>query len=349
MKKIKQRTKWIGAVVMVVIVTLTVILWVRDRRHDNSQEAWRAVLKKCADTNLLGADVVYFGASNKVGPGSVWRKANDGSYRLFYELSDLEHDAERRKNLVIMNNSVGCQGMAATKWSIGVGLPFESEATPLKAEVSADLKRARDVNVAIDGYAMDELKEGLFEEVIRSNPRLSQNPSSFVIAANAIRVTGFSADFNFSEDDAAELRPKYKNNVVSLKEGATLKSDWISKTTLKMTATEPFYMLAGFSNVSLNKNGGGISVAQDRPVKANEVVALGNERFYNEDIQAEFEAILAAQEIHTVHAKWSETDRVLVLKGSVPTFEVREQVERLAKNVPEVNHVVNHVEIAGSN
>jgi hypothetical protein len=240
---------------VLVIAGVVGILWWRGHLKNNSQEAWRAVLKNCATSNLLGSDVVYFGASNRVGPGSIWRKAADGSYRLFYELSDLESDDEKRKKLVILNNDVSCQGDATSDWSIKVGLPFESSAIALKADVSADLKMARNVKVAITAYAMDELKEGLFEDVIRNNPRLNQTPGVFVIAENAIRVNGFSADFTFTEDVANQIRPKYDNNYISLKEGATLKSDWTSKTNLKMTATDPFYILAGFSNVTFNKSG----------------------------------------------------------------------------------------------
>lgn len=72
----------------------------------------------------------------------------------------------------------------------------------------------------------------------RNNPLLSQTPGAFVIAENAVRVGDFSAEFAFSEKVATHLNPKYETNYVSLKEGATLKSDWTSKTNLKMTAIE---------------------------------------------------------------------------------------------------------------
>jgi hypothetical protein len=338
----------IASLTVLVIAGVVGILWWRGHLKNNSQEAWRAVLKNCATSNLLGSNVVYFGASNRVGPGSIWRKATDGSYRLFYELSDLESDDEKRKKLVILNNDVSCQGDATSDWSIKVGLPFESSAIALKADVSADLKMARNVKVAITAYAMDELKEGLFEDVIRNNPRLNQTPGVFVIAENAIRVNGFSADFTFTEDVANQIRPKYDNNYISLKEGATLKSDWTSKTNLKMTATDPFYILAGFSNVTFNKSGNGIVVAMAGPVQGNKVPALGSERVTNTATEAnrQINAALGTNLLNppNVTVKPSN-DGSLVLVGSVSTPEEREKVEKIVKSVPDVAVVRNQVKI----
>ena len=330
---------------VIVIALVLVVLWFPRKKDQNSQQAWQAVLKNCAQTNLLGKNVVYFGASNTVGPGSIWRKAQDGSYRLFFELSDLENDPEKRKQLVVLNNPVGCQGSANSSWDLKLGLPFESSAISLKADVSGDLKKASDITVAITGYEMDELKEGLFEDIIRSNPRLSQNPASFVIASNAIRVTGFSASFTFPASVAAEIRPKYTNNYVSLRDGATLKSDWDSQTTLKLTAPEPFYMLAGFSNVTLSKNGGGIILAS---ASLPQDVSLGNEHpavvpTVDKSVEAAIKNAVPASELTAVTVE--TRDQTVVLSGKVPNTEARVEIEKAAKSVPDAQAVSNEIRV----
>lgn len=335
------------AITFVAVAAAIGYFFIRGHRADNSQQAWQAILKKCAESNLLGSNIVYFGASNKVGPGSVWRKAKDGSYRLFYELSDLEVDPQKRASLVVINNAVGCQGSANSQWAVNLGLPFESSTTPLKLDVSADLKRARKVSVTITGYAMDELKEGPYEDLIRNNPRLIQNLESFVIASNAIRITGFTADFDFPEGVAAELRPKYKDNFVSLKEGATLKSNWTSDTNLKMTATEPFYMLAGFSHVVLSKKGTSIIVAQKESVPADQVGSVGSDReipIASKDIEAAIKTTLPDTPVRA-QAIYIPDNQTVHLQGTVPTVEDRNDAEKVAKSLPDVQAVVNDLKV----
>ncbi len=63
-----------------------------------AREAWIDVLSKCASSEALN-NVVYFGPSNKVGPGSVWRKSDD-SLHLRWTLADTEPDEGKLKNLI---------------------------------------------------------------------------------------------------------------------------------------------------------------------------------------------------------------------------------------------------------
>lgn len=321
---------------LVVIVAVVIYLWIPRKHTQTSEQSWQAVLKKCADTNLLGRNVVYFGASNTVGPGSVWRRGDDGAYHLFLDLPALEPDPEKRKQMVVLNNTVTCQGVVNSKWNIALGLPFESQATALKADISADLKRASDINVGIAGYELDELKEGLFETLIQGNARLYQNPRSFVIASNAIKVTGFSADFIFPESVATELRPKYQNNVIALKEGATLKSDWSSNTTLKLTAAEPFYMLAGYSNVALAKNGKDLILAD--MTKPSSIGSSDKPINIDQDIESQFKAVLAAQGQNPAKVRFYSQGQVInILK--CPSPDVCDQAAAAAYKIPDVRSV----------
>ncbi len=77
-------------------------------KPQDSRQAWIDILNSCAKSQLIGKDVLYFGASNEIGPGSIWRQNSDGSIRLRYELSDLVPDSAQQKALIHPNNSVSC-------------------------------------------------------------------------------------------------------------------------------------------------------------------------------------------------------------------------------------------------
>jgi len=103
--------------------------------------------------------------------------------------------------LIHPNNSVSCSGDSSANWEVQLGLPFEGSVTPVSADLSADLKRADVVSVSVNSWAMDELKEGPYETMIRSNDALQDEfvQADRVIVENAVRIAGFSASFKFSK------------------------------------------------------------------------------------------------------------------------------------------------------
>ncbi len=215
-----------------------------------SRQAWTAVLKNCANSDLLGKDVVYFGMSNQIGPGSIWRRANDGSFRLRYELSDIEPDPAKQAALVRLNNQVSCKGNSSSEWQIKFGLPFESGVTPVSADVGSDLRRADKVTVKVDGWAIDDLKEGAYETLIQNSAMKGEfsTPDRLVVE-NAYRIIGFSATFHFAKNISDQLRGKYKGGTVST-DGASLQTRWNDDTTLTVNAPGTFYLLAAFGSLS---------------------------------------------------------------------------------------------------
>src|SRR5258706_15392085 len=44
----------------------------------NAKALWTAGLKKCAQNDLLGPNILYFGPSNALGPGTIFQKFADG-------------------------------------------------------------------------------------------------------------------------------------------------------------------------------------------------------------------------------------------------------------------------------
>lgn len=237
-------------VAVIVIVAGVSVLWYWPA-DQTSRQAWTAVLKNCADSDLLGKDTVYFGVSNQIGPGSIWRRATDGSLRLRYELSDIEPEPAKQAALIQLNNQVSCKGSSSSNWQIKFGLPFESAVTPVSADVESDLRRADNVMVSVNGWAVDDLKEGPYEHLIQNSAMKGEfSTSDRLVVENAYRIIGFSATFHFTKSIADQLRGKYKGSTVSTQDGASLLTRWSNDTALTIQAPGTFYLLAAFGTLS---------------------------------------------------------------------------------------------------
>lgn len=258
--KMKEVLLVLGVVFALVIA---IVVYKIFQPSQDSRAAWVAILGKCAKSQLIGKDVLYFGASNEIGPGSIWRQNSDGSIRLRYELSDIVPDSAKRLELIHPNNTVSCGGDSTSAWEVQLGLPFDGTVAPVSADVSADLKRADGITVSVTSYAVDELKEGPYESLIRSDDALQDEftASDRVIVENAVRIEGFSATFKFSKNIADQLKGKYTGKLVAL-QGANLESHWSDDTTLTMKTPGTFYLLAAFGRLTGTSNKEGFSAVR---------------------------------------------------------------------------------------
>lgn len=160
----------------------------------DARSAWINVLSKCASTQFLGSNVFFFGASNSVGPGSVWRKESDGSLRLRFDLNELEPDAAKRAALIEEGNTADCSGQTGTKWSVALGLPFESQISGLNVTLAGELRKARSVTVGVSGWNADILRERAYEQLLKVRPEYGDEfvGDDRFVAENAIWVAGFN-------------------------------------------------------------------------------------------------------------------------------------------------------------
>jgi hypothetical protein len=181
----------------------------------DATSAWKKVLSKCAKTDLIKNQVLFFGLSNTTGPGSVWRFADDKSIRLLFDLADALPNEADRSQVVQMNNVVPCSGVSTSSWNLKLGLPFATGATPLSLDISAALGRASKVTVSVTGFAVDTLKEVPWEQKLKglgpSSPYVVrlQAPGG-ILASNAVKVTGLKAEFVFGSKLSADVEAKFK-------------------------------------------------------------------------------------------------------------------------------------------
>jgi hypothetical protein len=218
----------------------------------DARSAWINVLSKCASTQFLGTNVFFFGVSNSVGPGSVWRKESDGSLRLRFDLNELEPDAAKRAALVEVGNTADCSGQTGTKWRVALGLPFESQISGLNATLGGELRKARSVTVGVSGWNADVLRERAYEQLLKIKPEYGDEfiGDDRFVAENAIRVVGFNSSFEFDKSAAGNVKGNLAVGPITLSNGTKLQADWESDTKLKLTSSEPFYILAAIGQVS---------------------------------------------------------------------------------------------------
>jgi len=180
----------------------------------DASTAWRTIISKCAKSDLLGRESLFFGVSNLIGPGSIWRRADDGSIRLVSVLSDVVTNADDESKIVLANNIVACTGNSKTGWNIKFGLPFSTGATALSLDIGAILGGAHSVTVSVKGYAMDTLDEDNWKKAFlglgQDNIYLqdARQPNR-LLAENAVKVTGLTAVFNFNHDFSGDVQAKY--------------------------------------------------------------------------------------------------------------------------------------------
>ncbi len=310
----------------------------------DARSAWIDVLSKCASTELLGSNVFYFGVSNSIGPGSVWRRESDGSLRLRFDLSELEPDQARRAALIQQGNTADCSGQTGTQWSVALGLPFESQISGLNATLSGELRKARSVAVAVSGWNAELLREHAYEELLRTKPEYGDEfvGDDRFVAENAIRVVGFNSSFDFEKSAAGDVKANLAAGPITLTNGTRLQANWESDTRLKLTSSEPFYILAAIGQVSTHD--GGLSFGK---VAAAPAAAVHDERTAaHEDLQLRQAVIakLPADVRPSVAAVRVTNGKVLVAgqvdPGQQHRIEAAAQSAIQERHLPPANHPI---------
>lgn len=81
--------------------------------------------------------------------------------------------------------------------------------------------------------------------------------------------------------------------------------------------------------------------------EGNESQAKNIDKNVDTAIEKDFKAVLIANRMDNQHIKFSAKNGVLTLKGKVTGTETREKAEKLAASVPNVQQVVNELDVRG--
>jgi hyperosmotically inducible periplasmic protein len=152
-------------------------------------------------------------------------------------------------------------------------------------------------------------------------------------------------------NSASRANADYKSNVKAALEQADLKDVSVSEDTAKNTIT-----LGGTLHSEDAKNRAA-SVAQANAgprIVANEISIepVGNEREarkiesnLDDGIESNYKAVLISKGLDKERIRYDAKNGVLTLKGSVKNPEQRQEAQELAKNTPNVQQVVNEIQI----
>lgn len=217
-----------------------------------AKAAWSDVISKCAQTSLNGKEILYFGPSNAIGPGSIWRKDAQGVFRLRYDLSQMPDP----KNFMAPYTEVSCDGKTTRAFTFKADAGLD--AVPVSAELKADLAKARKVEAKATSIAWVPVAEGPFQSYVRSmpadaGPRVDLDASDKFVLTRALKVRGFSTSLEFSSDVAAGLKGKYNGSLPAGLAGDVsggLNASWKSANTLTLTSAGDFYIAGEFQPYS---------------------------------------------------------------------------------------------------
>ena len=203
-------------------VTLT--CFVSSSKAQDIKKAWHEVLSSCSHSDVFGNNVVFFGPSNTIGLGSVWRKSGS-TYNPRFQLSDLiPDDAIRGKVIQLGVPLTQCTGNHTAGWSASLGLPM----VPLFAAatgVDIQLDQARQITVGVDKLSLDVLMEVPFDAAVSTRKQQAGLTDPYLrdlfardrlIMNKAYRITGMTVTADYSPDQLKDLKTKYP-------EGATVK------------------------------------------------------------------------------------------------------------------------------
>jgi hypothetical protein len=214
-----------------------------------AKDAWVEVIKKCATTQTIDEDkLLYFGPSNTIGPGSLWRKDTQGKG---YGLRMANEDLSENKKIVHKDTPALCKGQSVTETKLGPKLSFTSELSPVSAEVKADFEKAKSISAKAAEIRWYTVQEKPFEDYIRelpvSNPLKEDiNQENRLVMRRALMVSGYSAEIKFDASIAAELEGKYSGTLPAELVGdlgAGISASWRDGTTLVLESKAPFFVV----------------------------------------------------------------------------------------------------------
>ncbi|SRR6266852_7027138 len=216
-----------------------------------ARDAWKQVLKGCAENDLLGKDLLYFGPSNNLGVGSVLRKRQNG-YGVRYRTSDLNIPS----GVKFLNEGTlaKCSGYSRRTFTLGGGANLENPIAPLNGEVSALLNRGRNVTIGVTHYRWDTLVEGPFESWFKNSADASVKDDLYAPAASghdpryvvikALWISGFTAEVTFDSRVGADVKGKIPPGPVEASNlGFNAMVKWEGNEKLMIESIEPFFIV----------------------------------------------------------------------------------------------------------
>lgn len=208
----------------------------------DARALWKEALKRCANSDLLGPNVLYLGPSNGLGPGTVFEPFRTGGTQESHLI-----DSYVQSPATVISpkpQTFTCAADRATKMSLSADLPLDA-ALPVGAQVGANLKRAKTIKVTADELRWVSLLTGAYKEAINNLPDSHQvkqdiQKNGHLVLSRALQVKGLKAELEFASDVGADVKAKVPN--VSGEKDIKLGGAWEGTTKLTITSSSDFFI-----------------------------------------------------------------------------------------------------------
>lgn len=223
--------------------------------------AWKKIILQCAQNEQIAKQQIhYMGASNQIGPGSIWQRNAENGLDFFYPFATIIPSVSAQETILQKGEDVGCSGSSKSGWNIKLGLPFASAVVPATGSLQVQLSRAKNVTISIDGYAIDTIALGLWSDAIAALPQDSHHVRALdgrYLAKSAIRVKGLKTTFEFDHDLSADVQAKFQNAAIVLGSGtgATLHAELSGSRQITVSAPGTSYILIDLGKITNGADG----------------------------------------------------------------------------------------------
>lgn len=246
---------------------------------------WTAVAKDCAVSDIDSKKMLYFGPSNTLGPGSIWREAPEnagGGYRVRWDSTAVPGVSNWSRD----GAEFACQNATRRRLTGQAAATFASQLSPLSAEASADFARAKSAEVKASMMKWDLLLEGPYEQAVIGMPPGSQvqedlrRPGRLVLY-RALKVRGFEAKMTFDDAVGAQLQGKYSGPAIKALNGelgAGLNFRWTNAGELIITSPGDFYVAGELVPFDSGAGFASTTVARSAPVDIKSPALVTSEK-----------------------------------------------------------------------
>jgi len=221
---------------------------------DELRETWIQALRQCGVTDVNSATILYFGPSNNAGPGSGWQKTLDQNRKqVEYHLRVDDEELPGPKAFIRPSPSgYRCKGGRDVSFKLNIVVAVNNSTLPLSAELSDDLKWARNIRITVGGMGWDELNELEYEEYFKKTLGAGNkyfedmNAPDRLVLRRALAVENLIMVYEFSKDDAAPLKAKYRGPLGGQGNGdigGGFSADWHEGNDLTITAPAHAWIL----------------------------------------------------------------------------------------------------------
>jgi hypothetical protein len=226
---------------------------------NSAREIWSAAIKKCAKNDQLGSTVIYFGPSNKVGPGSTFTTFESGGI----QVSDLPADYGLPLTAVLEGSEYSCDVLTKSGFDFSASAPI-SELIGVPADVALTIKTAKSRNVTTKSIQWVEVAVGRFKDHVKNLPddhpvKLRMEQGDMVLA-RALRVRGLEATIKFEGKAAPTVRASIPAVIpAGTAKDVSLAATWTDDSTLVIKSSADFYIageLRKYSKGGLASAGG---------------------------------------------------------------------------------------------